>query len=74
MSSPSAQTAAASNPADQLLQLATGYMASACIGVAAQLKIADLLAGGPFPRGSVPVPALCGGSRQGLTPPENSFV
>ena len=49
MSSPSTQTGAASNPADRLLQLATGYMASACIGVAAQLKIADLLAGGPKP-------------------------
>jgi hypothetical protein len=31
------------------MQLSTGYMASACIQVAARLKIADLLANGPKP-------------------------
>jgi len=37
------------DPAQLLMQLSTGYMASACIQVAAKLKIADLLAPGPKP-------------------------
>jgi hypothetical protein len=36
-------------PAELVMQLCTGYMASACIQVAARLKIADLLANGPKP-------------------------
>lgn len=34
-------------PAEHILKLATGYMASAAIYIAAKLKIADLLASGP---------------------------
>ena len=37
------------DPAQLLMQLSTGYMASACIQVATRLKIADLLAHGPRP-------------------------
>jgi hypothetical protein len=37
------------DPAELVMQLCTGYMASACIQVAARLKIADLLANGPKP-------------------------
>lgn len=37
------------DPAQLLMQLSTGYMASACIQVAAKLKIADLLVSGPRP-------------------------
>src|SRR6185312_7538670 len=36
-------------PAEQMMQLCAGYMASACIQVAAKLRIADLLANGPKP-------------------------
>src|SRR6185437_2946623 len=36
-------------PAEQMMQLCAGYMASACIQVAAKLKIADVLAHGPKP-------------------------
>jgi SAM-dependent methyltransferase len=37
------------NPADIILQLASGYMASACLSAVTQLKIADLLRDGPRP-------------------------
>lgn len=37
------------DPAELVFQLCTGYMASACIQVAAKLKIADLLVNGPKP-------------------------
>jgi hypothetical protein len=40
------QPAPGPTPSDQLMQFATGYIASACVGVAAQLRIADLLDGG----------------------------
>lgn len=36
-------------PADLLMQVATGYMASRALNLAAELKIADLLSGGPKP-------------------------
>jgi hypothetical protein len=49
MSANPAQPTTGPTPSQQLMQLATGYIASACINVAAQLKIADLLAGGPLP-------------------------
>jgi O-methyltransferase domain/Dimerisation domain len=36
-------------PADLLMQVATGYMASRALNLATELKIADLLSGGPKP-------------------------
>jgi len=36
-------------PNEQIMQVATSYIASACLCIAAQLKVADLLAGGPKP-------------------------
>lgn len=46
--SSSTQGAAAATPAaQQIIQMATGYMAPACLYVAAKLRIADLLAEGP---------------------------
>ncbi len=47
MSSPLTQQSP--DPGQQLLQLAFGYSVSACINVAARLKIADLLKDGPRP-------------------------
>lgn len=44
---PSSEAARKPDPAELVFQLCTGYMASACIQVAAKLKIADLLANGP---------------------------
>src|SRR4051812_9640006 len=35
------------NPADQVLQVATGYMASSCLYAAMNLNLADELASGP---------------------------
>lgn len=46
---PSSEAARKPDPAELVFQLCTGYMASACIQVAAKLKIADLLANGPKP-------------------------
>lgn len=51
-SSSKSEPAAKSNqpqPVQQILQLATGYMAPACLYVAAKLRIADRLADGPKP-------------------------
>ena len=45
-------------PAEQIMQLATGFMAPACLYVAAKLRIADQLADGPKP-----VSQLAGKSR-----------
>ena len=49
MAAPSQPSGQHPAPGDQLLQFATGYMASACIHVAARLKIADLLDRGAKP-------------------------
>lgn len=46
MSTSPVQPAPGPTPSDQLMQFASGYIASACVGVAAQLRIADLLDGG----------------------------
>ena len=37
------------NPQQTLMQVATGYLASTCLYVAARLRVADLLADGPRP-------------------------
>lgn len=58
MSSPSINGAAAPASSEQILRLATGYMAPACLYIAAKLRIADQLAGGPRP-----VSELAGASR-----------
>lgn len=39
----------AQDPRNQIMQFATGYMPAVCLHAAAELKIADLLAGGPRP-------------------------
>lgn len=49
MSSPSRQQTPAPNPHAQMMQLGIGYMSAACLYIAAKLKIADLLTGGPQP-------------------------
>jgi hypothetical protein len=49
MPAPPTELARKPDPAEIVFQLCTGYMASACIQVAAKLKIADLLANGPKP-------------------------
>jgi hypothetical protein len=49
MSSSTVQGAAGAGLRGQIMQLATGYMPTACLYAAAKLKIADLLAGGPKP-------------------------
>ena len=46
MSQTPSQSTQAPSPADLLMQLATGYMASACLCVAVQLRIADRIAAG----------------------------
>jgi hypothetical protein len=46
MSAP-AQPPAQPDPAQHLLQLATGYIVSGCLQIAAKLKVADQLASGP---------------------------
>ena len=46
MSSSAVATDKHSTPADTILQIATGYMASACLWVALKLRIADLLGDG----------------------------
>ncbi|HEX7288574.1 MAG TPA: methyltransferase [Candidatus Angelobacter sp.] len=46
---PEAQTPHQPTPGEHILQLATGYIASISIYIAANLGIADLLAGGPKP-------------------------
>ncbi|MGH9715269.1 MAG: methyltransferase [Candidatus Acidiferrales bacterium] len=46
-SSTKGASTASSNPGEQILQLATGYMAPACLYIAAKLRIADQLADGP---------------------------
>jgi len=60
MASSSTKGAAPASPAaaQQMLQLATAYMAPACLYVAAKLRIADQLADGPRP-----VSDLAGGQR-----------
>ena len=40
-------TQAASNPLQQVMQVATGYIASSALHVAVALNVADHLAGGP---------------------------
>ncbi len=49
MPAPTTELTRKSEPAELVMQLCTGYMASACVQVAARLKIADLLADGPKP-------------------------
>lgn len=49
MPAPSQELARKADPAELVFQLCTGYMASACVQVAAKLKIADLLADGSKP-------------------------
>jgi hypothetical protein len=46
MSAP-AQQPAQPDPAQHLMQLSTGYIVSGCVQIAAKLKVADQLAGGP---------------------------
>jgi hypothetical protein len=46
---PAPEAPARPAPAEHILQLATGYIASISIYIVAKLKIADLLAGGPKP-------------------------
>lgn len=47
MSSPSSQHTPRPNPHAQIMNLGIGYMPAACLFIAAKLRIADLLAGGP---------------------------
>lgn len=49
MSGPSSQHPPGPSPHAQIMQLGIGYMPAACMYIAAKLKIADLLAGGPQP-------------------------
>ena len=55
----SASSAAGAALAGQIMQLATGFMPTACLYAAAKLKIADLLAAGPKP-----ISELAGGGHQ----------
>jgi O-methyltransferase domain len=57
-SSVTAATGAGPSPNEQILQLSCGYMAPACLYIAAKLRIADQLAGGPRA-----LAELCGASR-----------
>jgi len=53
VSSPSSEQLSAANPNTEIMQLAIGYMPSACLYIAAKLRIADLLAVGSQPVGEL---------------------